>query len=86
MKESVKTRWGEARQAGTEPPIIFPGDLIHIKHGEDPGYVTEVLDVVGNVYRSDNRIVVRNLAGELVFYLPWDVEIVERRTTTPWVK
>jgi len=86
VREFIKTRWGEARRAGTEPLTVLSGDLIRIKRGEEAGHVTEVLNVIGNVYRSDNRLIVRSTTGELVFYLPWDVEMVERKTTTRWVK
>ena len=38
----------------------------------------EVLDLIGNAYRTDFRVVVKNRGGELVWYYPWDVVIVAR--------
>jgi len=39
---------------------------------------SKVIDLIGTAYRSDFRVVVRNLEGELVWYYPWDVVIVKR--------
>jgi len=79
VREEVNTRWGEARRSGTAPPTIFPGDTIKVLSGEEVGLVAEVLDVLGHVYSADNKVIVRNSVGDLVFYLPWDVEVIVRR-------
>ena len=79
MKERINTRWGDARRAGTTTPTLFVGDTVRIVRGEEVGRVVGVMDVIGHAYSADNRIVVRSQDGELVFYLPWDVELVERR-------
>jgi hypothetical protein len=73
----VVTSLGRARFAGTPAPPPMPGNRIRILRGENRGVELEVLDLVGNVYRSDFRVIVRNLEGELVWYYPWDVIIVK---------
>ena len=77
MKDDVATRWGNARRAGTKPPVFFPGDVVVVVNGEEVGRTATVLDVLGHAYRSDNKVVIRNQGGELVFYLPWDLERIE---------
>jgi len=77
VKNEVATRWGKARRAGTKPEAFFPGDVVVIVNGEEVGRTATVLDVLGHAYRSDNKVVVRNGVGELVFYLPWDLERIE---------
>ena len=77
MKNEVATRWGSARRAGTKPQTFFTGDVVVVVNGEEVGRTATVLDVLGHAYRSDNKVVVRNGGGELVFYLPWDLERLE---------
>lgn len=72
-------KWREARFAGTKNPTLFVGDVIEVTKGEDVGQVLEVLDIRGHAYSADNRIVVENHSGEVVYYHPWDVELVHRR-------
>ena len=87
VKSQVNTQWGSARLAGTKAPTVFVGDVVEVCRGEDVGFVTEVLDVIGHAYRSDNRVIVRNSQGELVFYLPWDLNVVKReRPSLAWVE
>ena len=76
--EDVETPWGSARFAGTPAPPPLPGDRVRVLRGEHPGMEAEVLDLIGNAYRTDFRVVVKNKDGELVWYYPWDVVIVAR--------
>jgi ribosomal protein L24 len=56
----------------------MPGDRVRVLRGEDPGMEAVVLDLIGHAYRVDFQVVMRNGRGELVWYYPWDVVVVER--------
>jgi len=73
--EVIHTKFGLARFHGTRSHTIFIGDTIRVINGEYAGKVGTVKDTVGNVYRSDNRIVV-DLEDELCWFYPWDIHPV----------
>jgi len=73
--EVIHTKFGRARFCGTRSHTIFIGDTIEVINGDYAGRVGIVKDTVGNVYRSDNRVVV-DLEDELCWFYPWDIRPV----------
>ena len=57
------------------------GDTVEVLSGKEVGAIYEVVAVVGNAYRSDNRIYVDHPSGIPTWYFPWDLRVLEKKET-----
>lgn len=72
----LDTEHGVATFKGTLSNPIAPDSKVLVLNGVLKDSVGIVKQVTGNVYRSDNKIVVI-IDGELCWFFPWDLKTVQ---------
>ena len=73
---SPKSDFGTALFKGTPSNTISPDTEVVVLNGELAKSRGIVKSVTGNVYRSDNKVVV-DIEGELYWFYPWDLQTVQ---------
>ena len=69
----------EFRFAGVDTKVPCIGDTVKVTQGEYAGHVFVVQTTKGNVYRTDQQIVVEEPeTGALIWYYAWNLVILDR--------
>lgn len=76
MTLPLKSDFGTAIFKGTPSNTISPDTQVVVLNGELAKSVGTVISVTGNVYRSDNKVVVE-VEGILYWFYPWDLQTIQ---------
>ena len=67
--------------AGKDLHYIWVGDTVRVREGSNTGQEGTVEDVRGDAFAKAYRIYVRFGEADLVWYWPWNLDIVRRKNS-----